>query len=489
MSGWDVAPACVLGVVQAAEGRIRVNRRSPGPDLAAIARAASREAGGVPVGMLGDYLPAAADAAASGRRLTATELAGYARSGEQAALSGVALRGLVDLFLSATWRLWRELPVGTSLAAARAAGLAVLRAADDAVAAAAEGFERALLTVARREEAERREFFDDLLSGRGRVGDLLVRGDQLGLRLAGPHQVVVAGPASAGTTVSPAGVEVEAVVADAAAPSPSLVATRGGQVVAIVGAVGGDEADRVARALARVLARAQPGMGMRPARPGRGPEQAQPGTDAGQARWGTGPGQAQTRAGPGQAQAGVGAGQAQPKAGAPQAQPRAGAGRAQLGAGAGQAPPWRIVVGRSYPGPSGVARSHEEAAEALDVAQRLGLPEPVADAADLLIYQVLLRDREAITDLVRTVLTPLDAARGGAAPLLATLAAYFSHGGVAAAAARDLHLSVRAVTYRLARVRDLTGRDPTVPADALTLQVAVIGARLLDWPATPLAAG
>jgi sugar diacid utilization regulator len=452
MSGWDVAPACVVGVVQAAEGRIRVNRRSPGPDLAAIARAASREAGGVPVGMLGDYLPAAADAAASGRRLTATELAGYARSGEQAALSGVALRGLVDLFLSATWRLWRELPVGTSLGAARAAGLAVLRAADDAVAAAAEGFERALLTVARREEAERREFFDDLLSGRGRVGDLLVRGDQLGLRLAGPHQVVVAGPASAGTTVSPAGVEVEAVVADAAAPSPSLVATRGGQVVAIVGAVGGDEADRAARALERVLARAQPGMGMKLARPGSGPEQAQPGTDAGHA-WGTGPGQA------------------------------------QAGAGAGQAPPWRIVVGRSYPGPSGVARSYEEAAEALDVAQRLGLPEPVADAADLLIYQVLLRDREAITDLVRTVLTPLDAARGWAAPLLATLAAYFSHGGVAAAAARDLHLSVRAVTYRLARVRDLTGRDPTVPADALTLQVAVIGARLLDWPATPLAAG
>jgi GGDEF-like domain/PucR C-terminal helix-turn-helix domain len=412
-----------------------VNRQSSGLDLAASAGAASREAGGVPVGMLGDYLPAAADAAASGRRLTATELAGYGRSGEQAALSGVALRGLVDLFLSATWRLWRELPVGTSLAAARAAGLAVLRAADDAVAAAAEGFERALLTVARREEAERREFFDDLLSGRGPVGDLLVRGDQLGLRLAGPHQVVVAGPASAGAAVNPAGVEVEAVVADAAAPSPSLVATRGGQVVAIVGAAGGDEADRVARALARVLARAQPGMGTGQAQPGRRPAQA------------------------------------------------------QLGAGAGQAPPWQVVVGRSYPGPSGVARSYEEAVEALDVAQRLGLPEPVADAADLLIYQVLLRDREAITDLVRTVLTPLEAARGGAAPLLATLAAYFSHGGVAAAAARDLHLSVRAVTYRLARVRDLTGRDPTVPADALTLQVAVIGARLLDWPTTPLAAG
>jgi len=402
-----------------------VTSQPAGPDLAAIASAASRETGGVPVELLGDYLPAVAEAAASGRRLTAAELTGYGRSGEQAALSGVALRGLVDLFLSATWRLWRELPAGTSLVAVRAAGLAVLRAADDAVAAAAEGFERAHLTVARREEAERREFFDDLLSGRGGVGDLITRGDQLGLRLAGPHQVVVAGSGPAGAAVNPAGVEVEAVVADAAAPSPSLVGTRGGQVVAVTGAADGGEGDRVAGALVRVLA------------------QARPGSAAGQARPGWAP---------------------------------------------GQAPWWRIVVGRPYPGPSGVVRSYEEAVEALDVAQRLGLQEPVASAADLLVYQVLLRDREAITDLVRTVLLPLDAARGGAEPLLTTLEAYFSNGGVAAAAARDLHLSVRAVTYRLVRVRDLTGRDPGRPADALTLQVAVIGARLLDWPATPLAA-
>jgi hypothetical protein len=387
-----------------------VNQPSYDPDLAAIATAASREAGGIPVELLGDYLPAVLGAAANGRRLTATELAGYASSGEQAALSGVALRGLVDLFLSATWRLWRELPVDASSAVAHAASLAVLRAADDAVAAAAGGFERAYLTVARREEAARREFFDDLLSGRGRVGDLIVRGDQLGLRLAGPHQAVVAGPASADSIVNPTEVEVDAVVANAAAPSPTLVATRGGQVVAIIGATAGDEADRVARALAHLLAQVQPE----------------------------------------------------------------------------HLPAWRIVVGRPYPGPSGVARSYEEATEALDVARRLDLPEQVASAGDLLIYQVLLRDRPAIIDLVRTVLVPLEAARGGASPLLATLAAYFSRGGVAAAAARDLHLSVRAVTYRLARIRQLTGCDPGQPVDALKLQVAVIGARLLDWPATSL---
>ena len=125
----------------------------PGPravlDLAAIADAGSEEAGGVPAELLGDYLPAALDAARTGRRLTSAELAGYGHSGEQAAEAGVALRGLVDLFLSATWRLWRELPFPETAGAPadlRAAGLGVLRAADDAVAAAAEGFERAQLS-------------------------------------------------------------------------------------------------------------------------------------------------------------------------------------------------------------------------------------------------------------------------------------------------------------------------------------------------------
>ncbi len=226
------------------------------PDLAAITLAASREAGGVPPGLLGDYLPAVVDAFGSGRRLAAVELAGYARSGEQAAEGGVALGGLVDLYLSATWRLWRELPADTdSPTALRAAVLAVLHAADDAVAAAAGGFERAYLSVARREEAERREFFEDLLSGRGGVADLMARGERLGLRLTGPHQVMLVGGADGGGSVSPSGVHVDTVVAEAAAPSSSLVVSRRGRLVVIVGTAGGDEAAGVARALAAALDR------------------------------------------------------------------------------------------------------------------------------------------------------------------------------------------------------------------------------------------
>ncbi|MCL7424608.1 CdaR family transcriptional regulator [Streptomyces sp. YS415] len=146
----------------------------------------------------------------------------------------------------------------------------------------------------------------------------------------------------------------------------------------------------------------------------------------------------------------------------------------------------QVAIGRAHPGPAGVVQSYEEALNALDLAERLELGEPVLHAADLLVYPVLTRDRQAMADLVISALGPLRQARGGARPLLDTLTAYFDCGCVAAEAARRLSLSVRALTYRLDRVRQLTGADPADPVQRYTLQTAVIGARLLDWPAKPL---
>ena len=62
-------------------------------------------------------------------------------------------------------------------------------------------------------------------------------------------------------------------------------------------------------------------------------------------------------------------------------------------------------------------------------------------------------------------------------------------GGVATEAAARLHLSVRAVTYRLARVKDLTGYNPVDPSDRFTVHAAVLGARLLGWPEHELPGG
>jgi hypothetical protein len=132
---------------------------------------------------------------------------------------------------------------------------------------------------------------------------------------------------------------------------------------------------------------------------------------------------------------------------------------------------WQAGIGRAGVGPSGVLASYDEARNALVLADRLGLQQRV-------------RDRPAIIDLVTTVLGPLRHARGGARPLIDTLAGYYDAGGNAAQAARALHLSVRALTYRLDRIRQLTGHDPTRSTERFTLHAAVLGARLLDWPAT-----
>lgn len=148
------------------------------------------------------------------------------------------------------------------------------------------------------------------------------------------------------------------------------------------------------------------------------------------------------------------------------------------------AKPWRIAVGRPYPGAYGVARSYEEAREAIGLAARLHPETDMVPTRDLLIYRVLGRDRVALADLVESVLTPLAQARGGAGPLVDTLEAYFAASEVSTAAARRLHVSVRTVTYRLAKITRLTGYDPAVPAQRLTLQASVVGARLLPWPET-----
>jgi sugar diacid utilization regulator len=143
---------------------------------------------------------------------------------------------------------------------------------------------------------------------------------------------------------------------------------------------------------------------------------------------------------------------------------------------------WQLAAGRPHPGLHGLATSLDEARNTLDLAAKLGFSAPVLNAADLLVFPVLLRDREAITDLVSTVLGPLATARGGAQPYLDTLTVLFDNQGNQTATARQMHLSVRAVTYRLDRIRTITGYHPGEPTQQFTLHAAVLGARLLGWP-------
>lgn len=407
---------------QAAAGRDR-SSGGAGTDVAAgdawltaVADAASRDSGGVPVELLGDYLTLLADAATKGRRAQRPAMEVVRQLGRRAAETGVPAGRLIDLYLSAAWRLWADLPLVVRTRdrdQVRAAADAVLHVIDDSVATLADAYADAGRQMVRREEALRRDLIDDLLRGDAHLGELVKRTEPFGLDLTRTHQVALAAPNRRLSDVEAATSALERRILDWFGDRDVLVATKDGLLVVLAPAgtaVQGQPAphasavDDIGGLIHAELSRLQRGR------------------------------------------------------------------------------PWRVTVGRPYPGAYGIARSYEEAREALMMARRLSLDELVTRSEDLLIYRVLIRDQPAMVDLVATVLGPLTAARGGAQPLLDTLHAYFSAGGVATEAAATMHLSVRAVTYRLDRVRSLTGYDPTAPATRFTVHAAVLGAKLLGWP-------
>ena len=382
--------------------------------LVEVAQAASRDAGGVPVELLGNYLPLLADAAVTGRRPKRAELEAVGLLGRRAAEQGISAGRCVQLYLSAARRLWQELPAmvrSRDREAVRAAATAVLQVIDEAVATLAEGYAVARRELVRREEVARRELVDDLLRGDSDLGGLVERAEPFGLDLARRHQVALASPSERLPDTEPAITFLEAVIFDRLGDRDVLVATKDGLLVVVApadtaGPTGAarEARDDLGRLIHRELSRLPRGS------------------------------------------------------------------------------PWRVAVGRAHPGLYGIARSYEEAREALTLAVRLHTDTRVVTAEDLLIYRVLVRDQPAIVDLVQAVLTPLGGARGGAEPLLATLHAYFETGGIATEAAKRLHVAVRTVTYRLERIKQLSGYDPADPMHRFTLQTAVLGARVLNWP-------
>ena len=167
------------------------------PDrLEQVATAAARDSG-VAADLLGPFLVEAAEAIASGKRLSKARVERYQRQGAAAVQRNVDLPALIDLYLSAAWRLWRELPrlsAGGQAESAMlsAAGEGMLRTSDDVVAAVAAGYQRASTAALMKATSDRREFVDDLLANHGSPGELAERAEAFGLRLAGPHRVVVA---------------------------------------------------------------------------------------------------------------------------------------------------------------------------------------------------------------------------------------------------------------------------------------------------------
>src|SRR4051794_11503205 len=380
--------------------------------LEVVAQGAAADSG-APADLLGEYLVVLAHAASTGRAPEPHELGAVRSIGRRAAEQGVDANRAVDLYLSAAWRLWQQIPAASTATrgseqVAEAAGI-VLRVVDDAVAALVEGHQDARRQLIRQEESPRRAFLDDLLRGDADVSRLVDRAEPFGLDLGRDHQVLLAAPASSARSLDRAAIVMERFVVDQIGDREVLVATKDDLLVMILpgslqNVVTGSPIADAAAFLHPELSRRAP------------------------------------------------------------------------------ATAWQVAAGRSFTGAYGVARSYEEARETLLLARRLHLDEAIVPVRDLLAYRVLSRDQAALIDLVETLLAPLARARGGPDTLLHTLEAFFASGSVATEAARRLRLSVRTVTYRLDRVALLTGHDPREPTNRLALHMAVLGARLLDWP-------
>ena len=384
--------------------------------LSMVAETAAADAG-APIELLGEYLVILADAALSGRRPAKRELVAVRRLGRRAAEQGVDANQAVDLYLSAAWRMWQDIPkilrTPREREKVRSAAEAVLRVVNDAVQVLVEGHQAARRQMIRQEESARREFVDDLLRGDADVSRLVERAEPFGLDLRRSHQVLLAAPASSPARLDRAAVIMERAIVDRFGDRDVLVATKDDLLVMLVP---GDAPKTPSRRDVSEPADFVHTRLSQQARPDR----------------------------------------------------------------------WQVVAGRPYPGAYGIARSYEEAREARLLARRLHHDDNVVQAHDLLVYRVLARDHEALVDLVQALLEPLTRSRGGAEPLLQTMETYFATGAVATEAARRLHMSVRTVTYRLTKVKKLTGHDPTDATERLALHMAVVGARLLDWPATAL---
>jgi hypothetical protein len=144
--------------------------------------------------------------------------------------------------------------------------------------------------------------------------------------------------------------------------------------------------------------------------------------------------------------------------------------------------PGPVIIGPEMPDLTSAGRSARAALSGL-VAVRAWpeAPRPV-NADDLLPERLLSGDSTARRALIDRVYRPLSEADPS---LLETAAGYLHLGRSVEASARTLFVHPNTVRYRLRRVADITGWDPTSAREGFVIQLAISAGRLSDPPPKP----
>ncbi|MBF6466846.1 helix-turn-helix domain-containing protein [Nocardia beijingensis] len=125
-----------------------------------------------------------------------------------------------------------------------------------------------------------------------------------------------------------------------------------------------------------------------------------------------------------------------------------------------------------------IAQTAKEATDLAELARLLGRPAGVYQLDDLLLEYQLTRPGTARARLAERIAPILDSPH-----LLDALDAHLRHGSDRKAAAAEIHVHPNTFSYRLRRVAEITGADPTDPHDSRLLAAALTIQRL--YPGRP----
>ena len=132
------------------------------------------------------------------------------------------------------------------------------------------------------------------------------------------------------------------------------------------------------------------------------------------------------------------------------------------------APDLSLTLSRAYNGVAGVRQGYSDVQAIVPLLQ----PNTFVPAKKLLLPRVLAGDRSAQAEFLDDLFAPLHAARNGDM-FVATLVAYAEHGFQIGRAAQALFVHPKTLSYRIERIRSISGIDFDDPAVRFRVQLAV----------------
>lgn len=139
--------------------------------------------------------------------------------------------------------------------------------------------------------------------------------------------------------------------------------------------------------------------------------------------------------------------------------------------------PSEVILGPSVPTLAEAATSARAAIRALKAATaRPDSPRPVR-ADELLPERALSGDQVALQELIRRYYEPLTSGTG---QLLKTVSAYVEFGSSLEATAKALSVHPNTVRYRLRKITEVIGLDPTLSRDAFVIHISLVYGRLSE---------